>query len=142
MEDFIVDLGKRRDVKLFIVSGGFPEIIGPVASRLGISKGNISSNRFIKDQDGNVLGVKNSPMFGDGGKVKIIERWKSAGVLKGKNIMVGDGYADLETYLYGAVDEHICFYGAVDNEDVRRRSLRTAANVEELSAIVYKMASL
>lgn len=48
----LVDLLKRRDVGVYLVSGGFESIITPVAKELGIPIENVFANRLKFYYDG------------------------------------------------------------------------------------------
>ncbi|MDR2526581.1 MAG: HAD-IB family phosphatase [Rickettsiales bacterium] len=131
MQALIKDLLKESNV--YIVSGGFKEMIIPVAEILGISSNNVYANEFIYNKD-NVISVKESVLTEQQGKAKIIKSLN----IKTKKIMVGDGWTDLETYLYGAVDEFIAFFGVVKREKVDKEAKLKANNVDELRKILLK----
>jgi phosphoserine phosphatase len=133
MVELIEKIKGRMNV--FIVSGGFKEIIIPVAEILGIDKNNVFANEFL--YDGQVVtGVADNILLQGKGKVRLIEKLKNDGILVGKNIMIGDGYTDLETYLYGAVDECIAFFGVVKRSRVDEEAKLKANTVKELDELL------
>ena len=132
MVDLISELKKHKDVIIFIISGGFKEMIAPTAKILGIPQENIYANEFIYDKNNTVEKAKDSILLQNQGKVKIINKLKNDGILNGKNIMIGDGFTDLETLLYNAVDDYICFCGVVERENVKNKSKNIAKNTNEL----------
>ena len=132
MVDLISELKKHKDVNIFIISGGFKEMIAPTAKILGIPQENIYANEFIYDKNNTVEKAKDSILLQNQGKVKIINKLKNDGILNGKNIMIGDGFTDLETLLYNAVDDYICFCGVVERENVKNKSKNIAKNTNEL----------
>jgi phosphoserine phosphatase len=135
--DGMVELIKKIKTKanIFVVSGGFREVIIPVAEILGIDKNNVFANDFLYDEQ-TVIGVKDNILLQEKGKVKLIEKLKNNGILIGKNIMIGDGYTDLETYLYGAVEECIAFFGIRKRSRVDEEAKLRANNIEELEKLL------
>ena len=120
--DFVIEeLQKYKNVNIFIISGGFNEIIYPVAEKLKINKNNIFANDFIYKND-IVIGVKDNILLEEQGKVKMINKLKNYKILIGKNIMIGDGWTDLETELFQAVDKYICFTAIAKRERVIKNS--------------------
>ena len=107
-------------------------MIAPTAKILGIPQENIYANEFIYDKNNTVEKAKDSILLQNQGKVKIINKLKNDGILNGKNIMIGDGFTDLETLLYNAVDDYICFCGVVERENVKNKSKNIAKNTNEL----------
>ena len=81
--------------EVYIISGGFLEVIYPVAEKLGIKKEHCYANTFIYNGE-RVSGYDTSnPLSDNGGKIKIVEQ-----IMQNKHYnkiyMVGDGYTDLE----------------------------------------------
>lgn len=132
MLDLILELKKHKNVNIFIISGGFKEMIIPTAEIIGIPENHIYANQFIYDKNNIVQGVKENILLEEQGKVKTINNLKNTGTLKGKNIMIGDGFTDLETLLHNAVDDYICFCGVIEREKVKSKSNNIAKNTDEL----------
>ena len=79
--------------RIVIVSGGFREIIAPLADRLGVPPERVLCNDLVYDADGRVAGVdETNPLSRAGGKVEAL----SALSLPRPVIMVGDGWTDAE----------------------------------------------
>ena len=116
IKEFIGELKQLKNVNIFIVSGGFKEIIVPTAKLLNIPETNVFANQFDFNSVGAVIGVKDNLLLQKQGKVAVIKDAKNKNIINGKCVMVGDGYTDLETYLYGAVDDFICFCAVVERE--------------------------
>ena len=135
---FVIKELQKMKVNIFIVSGGFNELIYPVSEILNIKKDNIFANDFIY-KDNIVIGVKDNILLEEQGKVKLINKLKNDKILIGKNIMVGDGWTDLETYLFNAVDNYICFTGIVKREKVINNSKIIANNSNELLSESIKL---
>ncbi len=132
MVKLIAELKKQKDANIFVISGGFKEIIVPTAKILGIDEKNVFANEFVYNENGVVEYVKQNILMEEQGKVKLINKLKEDGVLVGKNIMIGDGFTDLETFLYNAVDNYICFCGVIARENVKKKSLHIATDTKEL----------
>ena len=91
---------------IYIVSGGFDELIFPVSDVLGIKREHVFANEFIYDSSGELIGVNNSrPLSQHLGKVKALR----AAQLTRPLAMVGDGYTDYEVKLHGAADVFIAY---------------------------------
>ncbi|GHS85648.1 phosphoserine phosphatase [Synergistales bacterium] len=103
MEELLKDLIARGQ-ELFIVSGGFYDIINPVATRLGVPPENVFVNELITGPDGRVIGVKESPLAHEGGKAEVVRILKEQGRLPGKIIMLGDGMSDCGVFSNGLSD--------------------------------------
>lgn len=137
-DDLIKQL-QQKNIEIYVVSGGFKEIINPTASILGIKNENIYANNLLYNKN-IVSGVEDNVLFEKQGKVKLIKKLKKDGKIKGKTIMIGDGYTDLEVGLYKATDDFIVFTGVVEREkvvvDAKKKGFAIAKNVTELSKIL------
>lgn len=115
----------RDDV--FVVSGGFEEVIAPVLAGLGVAPGRIRANRLLIGPDGRVRGVDAaSPLAHDGGKVTVARE------LGGRGVMVGDGWTDLEVWLRGAAARFYAYTEVVARPAVLARAELTAYSLEDL----------
>lgn len=95
----------HRD-RVYIISGGFDEIILPAAEALGIDPTHIFANAFIYDMNGVATGVdQERPSAHAGGKVRAVEE---AG-LPHPRVIVGDGWTDFEIKQKGAADAFIAY---------------------------------
>ena len=127
----LIKLLKNKNHNLYIVSGGFFEVIKQTADILGIE--NIYSNKLIFDNNGDVIGVEDTFLLYPEGKVNAIKFLKKQGKINNdKIIMIGDGYIDLETKLAGVADEFVCFTGAIEREEVIKQSKYVCKNMKEL----------
>ncbi|GMO62046.1 MAG: phosphoserine phosphatase [Rickettsiales bacterium] len=129
MEELIKELIK--DNNIYIVSGGFTEMIMPTANKLGINPEYVYANEFVYDND-IVVEVKKNLLLEPQGKVKTINNL----LLEDKKIMVGDGWTDYETLLFSAVDEFIAFYGVIKREKVDAKANLKANDANELKEIL------
>ena len=123
----------RRNLRFFaearglvvILSGGFREIIAPVARELGVSAERVLCNDLIYDDAGRVIGVDDAnPLSHADGKPQVIHGLG----LSGRVVMVGDGWNDAEVKLAGAADAFYAF-----TEVVRRAAVVEIADAEAAS---------
>ncbi len=120
----------RRNLRFFqdnadtivILSGGFREIIAPIAQRLGVADDRVLCNDLIYDAEDRVVGVDDdNPLSHADGKPKVL---KALG-LTGPVVMIGDGWTDAEVKQAGAADRFYAF-----TEIVRREPVVAVADAE------------
>ena len=125
--DKVVRLLSRKGQKLFIISGGFSEIVRPVAELFGIPEGRCFANDYVADAEGRVVGVEDGPLAREGGKSQVVRALKEQGQLTGTTVMLGDGMSDYQVYADGLADLFIgCGFNAA------------RPNVESLSLVFVK----
>ncbi|MDX2188552.1 MAG: phosphoglycerate dehydrogenase [Bacteroidota bacterium] len=106
--------------QIYIVSGGFKEIIVPVVADFGIASENIFANTFEYDAHGNITGFDTkNPLASNKGKVQVVQALK----LSGEVIVVGDGFTDFEIKQAGAANKFYAF-----TENVSRKSVIDVAD--------------
>lgn len=111
--------------RIVIVSGGFREIIAPIAERLGVAPEQVLCNDLVYDAEGRVTGVDDAnPLSHAGGKPLAIQ----ALGLPRPIVMVGDGWTDAEVKQAGAADRFYAY-----TEIVRRPPVAAAADAEVAS---------
>ncbi len=140
LADRILDEGTpsvRRNLAFFrshsdrivILSGGFREIITPVAERLGVAPDRVLANDLLYDAEGRVAGVDTAnPLSEAGGKPTVI---RALG-LTGPVVMVGDGWNDAEVKQAGAADRFYAFTEIVRRPPVVASADAEAASIDEL----------
>jgi D-3-phosphoglycerate dehydrogenase len=118
----------RRNLRFFrenagrivILSGGFREIIAPLAAHLHIPPDRVLCNDLTYDAAGRVTGVdQTSPLSQADGKSVALQ----ALGLTGPVVMIGDGWTDAEVRQSGAADRFYAF-----TEIVRRERVVAAAD--------------
>lgn len=111
--------------RVFVLSGGFDEIIAPVAADLGLDPGRVLANRLVYADDGRVTGVDTTnPLSREGGKAEAVRALK----LTGEVVMVGDGWSDAQVRQAGLAHRFHAF-----TEIVRRPPVTGAADAEARS---------
>jgi D-3-phosphoglycerate dehydrogenase len=87
---------------IYVISGGFKDFICPVIEMLGLDPEHVYANSFLYDAAGHITGYdKRSLLCRPQGKVAQLQSL----ALKGKLIIIGDGYTDYEIKRHGAADE-------------------------------------
>ena len=124
-----LDFFERHAERVYILSGGFREVIAPLAVRLGIAADHVLANDLIYDAEGRVTGVDEAnPLSRDNGKPEVIKALN----LTGPVVMVGDGWTDAEVKLAGAADRFYAFTEVVSRPKVIEVADATAASLDEV----------
>jgi len=118
---------KNKD-GIYIISGGFEEIITPIACDIiGLNEGNILANSFTFDENGVINGFDpNRHLAWAGGKVSQV----SALAVEGLFIMTGDGDTDAEVKARGQADEFWVSEEVVRREEVVAQADRVFPNFD------------
>ncbi len=117
---------------IVIVSGGFTQVIEPLAHHLGVER--VEAVPLIFNEDGSYAGYDTSaPPTRNGGKPEIIQQLKNE--LQAEYVvMVGDGISDLEAK--PVVDTFIGFGRYAAREKVRQASDHFVSSLDEIPAII------
>ena len=85
-----------RDQHVYFVSGGFRQMIEPVAAQVNVRKDQIFANTLLFNDDGSFKShLDSEPTSRAGGKAKVVADLKAAHGYK-TVVMVGDGATDME----------------------------------------------
>jgi len=108
---------QRRRVPVYLVSGGFRQMIEPILITLQLPAAHLFANRILFNNDGAYSGFdENEPTSRSGGKAKVLDALLQQHHYK-RLVMVGDGITDMEArppaHLF------IGFGGVVVREKVR-----------------------
>jgi D-3-phosphoglycerate dehydrogenase / 2-oxoglutarate reductase len=117
---------------IWIISGGFKEIITPIVADYGISPQHVIANSFIYNGDKIVGCDKSQYLFKDKGKITAIKKLN----INSDKIMIGDGYTDYEVFSHGEADYFICFTENIKREKVRQLSTLHAKSFDEVLEII------
>lgn len=105
----LIEFLQKNNQEIFILSGGFRELIFPVADFLNIPRENCFANEFIK-QDGFVKSINfNNPLTQSDGKTQVIRQGKDSGFMSGKVFCIGDGMSDAKPFIDGVADDFLGF---------------------------------
>eukprot|EP00262_Sarcandra_glabra_P006125 TRINITY_DN1822_c0_g2_i1.p1 TRINITY_DN1822_c0_g2~~TRINITY_DN1822_c0_g2_i1.p1 ORF type:complete len:296 (-),score=47.91 TRINITY_DN1822_c0_g2_i1:90-977(-) len=123
---------KANDTVVCLISGGFRQMINPVALLLEIPSENIFANQLIFGDSGEYIGFDaNEPTSRSGGKAVAVELVRKAHGYKSL-IMIGDGATDLEARKAGGADLYICYGGVQLREAVAAKADWLGFNFQDL----------
>lgn len=109
--DELIKKLKAKSTAVYLVSGGFRQMIHPVASILGIPPENIFANQLLFGNSGEFLGFDtNEPTSRSGGKATAVQQTRKIHGYKSL-VMIGDGATDLEARKPDGADLFICYAG-------------------------------
>ena len=112
---------------IWIVSGGFKEVIVPIVSEFGIAENHILANSFIYSKN-QVIGCdRNNDLFKNKGKIKAINNLN----LDNDIIIMGDGFTDYEVYSEGVAKAFICYTENITRKSIVEKSSYTASSFNE-----------
>ena len=118
---------KSRSSHIYIISGGFKEIIYEVVKNFGIHKDQILANDFIFDND-QIIGVNsNNPLSSKDGKVNALKALN----LPEPIYIIGDGYTDFEMKHVHGVKAFICYTENINRPSVSKVADYVAQNLDE-----------
>lgn len=120
---------KKNAERIFIISGGFKELIIPVTEPFGIASDHILANTFVFDKNGIFQGYDDkNPLSQADGKITAVKKLG----LKGEIIVIGDGYTDFRIRESGAASKFIAFTENINREKVTAKADRVAASFDEV----------
>ena len=115
----LIPLLRKHNKIIYVISGGFIDLLLPVTDKLLIPKENVFANILIFDDNGFYIGFEDIPTARTGGKLEIIKQIKEKHQEK-SIIHIGDGATDLETK--PIVDLFIGFGGNIIRDNVKNES--------------------
>ncbi|KAK6920990.1 hypothetical protein RJ641_014668 [Dillenia turbinata] len=123
---------KAKNTNVYLISGGFRQMINPVASILGISLENIFANQLLFGGSGEFLSFDpNEPTSRSGGKAVAVQKIRKVHNYK-TLVMIGDGATDLEARQPGGADLFICYGGVQHRESVAAKADWLVFNFRDL----------
>eukprot|EP00879_Flechtneria_rotunda_P017585 GHRR01018435.1.p1 GENE.GHRR01018435.1~~GHRR01018435.1.p1 ORF type:complete len:205 (+),score=69.83 GHRR01018435.1:435-1049(+) len=103
---------------VFLVSGGFRQLIHPIAETLGIPVSNVYANQLLFKEDGSYAGFDPEEFTSrSGGKAAAIREIKARYGYQ-RIVMVGDGATDLEARQPDAASIFIGYGGVVERPNI------------------------
>lgn len=119
---------KKYGDKIYIVSGGFKEIIFPIVKNFNIPESNVFGNTLKFDKKGNITGFDKSNLLSqDNGKIKQLKKLR----LKGEHYVIGDGYTDYELKEAGIAHKFFAFTENVEREIVASKADHVTPSMDE-----------
>lgn len=113
---------------IYILSGGFKEIIFPIVKKYNIPEENVYANTLEFDKRGNITGFdKNNLLSQNSGKIKQLKKLG----LKGELYVIGDGYTDYELKEAGIAHKFFAFTENVEREIVAEKADHVTPSMDE-----------
>lgn len=113
---------------IYIISGGFKELILPAIAQFGIPSDHVFANTFIYDEKDNVIGIdEDNPLSKNLGKVSVVKSLK----LHNDLYIIGDGYTDFELRKLGLAKKFIAFTENVSRVNVVKHADLVAHSFDE-----------
>jgi len=120
---------KRLGFMVAVVSGGFIEIVGPLAAELGIDRAEANRLEIV---DGRLTGKVVGEIVDRAGKERALRRFAAdAGLPLSRTVAIGDGANDLD--MLAAAGLGVAF----NAKPVVRELAHTAVNVPYLDAVLF-----
>jgi len=119
--------------RIFVVSGGFEELILPTIDRLGLSPERLFAHRFTYDGEGRVTGLDPGTPLARGGKSEAVRA-----IPPGEEGLwiIGDGATDLELREVGLADRFVAFTENRHRDPVVDRADYVARSMDDLFSIL------
>ncbi|KAJ6646555.1 Phosphoserine phosphatase, partial [Pseudolycoriella hygida] len=128
----LVDRLKVKQIKVYLISGGFDCLIEPVATELGIPTENMFANKLQFYFNGEYAGFDtNQPTSRSGGKGEAINTIRKELADDAYITMIGDGATDLEAS--PPADNFIGYGGNIVREEVRNGAQFYITDFEKLT---------
>jgi acyl-phosphate glycerol 3-phosphate acyltransferase len=121
-------LTKNKD-NIYVVSGGFTEVIVPIMVPMGIAEDHIFANHFTYNGNGKINGFdKNQFMAQKLGKVDAVRSLN----LEGTVVVIGDGWTDYQIKEAGLADYFVAYTESVSRPTVIEKGDIIAASFDEV----------
>lgn len=118
----------KHKKQIYIISGGFMEYVFPIVKEFGIAKNHVLANCFTFSKKGIVTGFdKKNYLARKNGKVVAIKSLK----LKGKSVVIGDGYTDYEIKKEKAADMFVAFIENVKRQNIVKFADKNVRSFDE-----------
>lgn len=118
---------------IYIISGGFENWILPIVKPFGIPSDHVLSNKFIFDNDKNIIGIDtNIPLCKSGGKSLCVNSLN----IKSRKYIIGDGFTDYEIKRSGEADIFVLFTENIQREELIPFSDNLASSWDDLLKIL------
>lgn len=122
------DFFKKYSENIYIISGGFKEIILPIVKNYFIKEENVFANTFKFDSKGNITGIEESNLLShNNGKIKQLKKLN----LKGNLYVIGDGYTDYELKKAGIAHKFFAFTENVERKIVLENADHVTPSFDE-----------
>jgi len=119
---------KKYSDDIYIISGGFKEIIIPIMKNYFIKEQNVFANTFTYDAKGNITGIDEKNILSrNNGKIKQLKKLN----LKGELYVIGDGYTDYELKKAGIAHKFFAFTENIERKTVSEKADHVTPSLDE-----------
>lgn len=119
---------RKYGKNVYIVSGGFKEIILPVVANFCIPEQNVFANTFTFSKAGKITGFdKKNLLSQSNGKIKLLKKLGLNGIL----YVIGDGYTDYELKKEGIAHKFFAFTENIERQIVMENADHITPNMDE-----------
>jgi D-3-phosphoglycerate dehydrogenase len=119
---------EKHGKNIYIISGGFREIICPVVRKYNIPDKNVFANTFTFDKNGVITGFDMTNLLSqDNGKIKQLKKLG----LEGEIYVIGDGYTDYELKKEGIAHKFFAFTENIERQIVTQNADHIAPSLDE-----------
>lgn len=126
---------KKHAADIYLISGGFKELIWPIVKAFGLFESHIFANQFVFDDKGKIIGAEeNNLLAQSGGKNQQLQKLG----LTGKIFVLGDGFSDYEMRASGLAHVFVAFVENVRREKVVAVADRVAENFNQFINYTYE----
>ena len=129
-DSFLKNKDRLTSIKdrIIAISGGFMEWVVPVSVQLGINPSRIFANRFIFNNNEEVLGVDTeNELSKENGKVKVVKSL----CLKGETVIIGDGFTDYQVKESGLASKLFLFTENIKRDSLIEKAYLVLSNLDE-----------
>ena len=127
---------RNHSTQIYVVSGGFTELIYPVVIKFGIPREHIFANEFTFDKTGLINGVDPSKfMAKKPGKIDAVKSLN----LNGTVIAIGDGWTHYQIKESGLADYFIAFTESVTRESVIKKGDIVATSFNDILDFIHSI---
>ena len=134
-DSFLENINKIKAISdsVYIVSGGFKEIITPIVKDFGIEDNHVFGNQFRYDSKGFINGINNKSLLSySDGKIRAVETLD----LENGAYVIGDGSTDLELKKVKGITSFICFVENINRKSVSSKADYIASNLNQVFEII------
>ena len=119
---------RKYGKNIYIISGGFKEIIIPIIRKFNIPEENVYANTFTFDKEGNITGLDTkNPLSQDNGKIRLLKKLGLIGDL----YVIGDGYTDYELKKEGIAHKFFAFTENIERQIVTNKADHVTPSLDE-----------
>lgn len=117
-EEYFSIIPKLKSKNVYIISGGYSNILHPLSVRLSLPKDNIFAIKLNFKQGIFSHLNENDPLIESDGKARVAKSIRD----KGRTLMVGDGMTDYQVKAHGGADYFAAYTGVAERQEVKDKA--------------------